>query len=460
MTDGTFTGFFPTAATAARVQSICYTQLQRAHLCVFLRLARPALAAAHAAAVKRGIQGGFWYAAARVAGRLRPQARRAIAGPVDARPSGVSVVIPSRNGKHLLSAQLPGIAREAPAEIMVVDNGSDDGTAGWLRAEWPQVRVEVSATPLSFARAVNRGIAGARYSHVCLLNNDMLIEPGFFQALAGAFCLVPDLFCATAQIRFPEGVRREETGKAVMAQDRPEDFPIRCDEPVPGEDLSYVLYGSGGCSLYDGARLRALGNVDEAYEPAYVEDLDLGYRAWQRGWPTVYVAGAVAEHRHRATTLRYYTDEQLTRILEINYLKFLARAVAGPRVFRRLWRQALDRAPESALRAAAGIALRGGRTAGAEIPEEEFLALTNGAVAVFPGRANAADAPVLVAFAERLEQPPADTLAAHREVVLVRRGAADSFRAALRQTQRKWPKSRVIAAGYQSPSPPPRAPAS
>ena len=202
-------------------------------------------------------------------------------------------------------------------------------------AAWPQVRIEVSRDPpLSFARAVNRGIARARYSHICLLNNDMLLEPGFFGALVGAFERVPDLFCATAQIRFPEGVRREETGKTVMAQSYPDDFPIRCDEPLPGEDLSYVLYGSGGCSLYDAAKLSALGGVDQAYEPAYVEDLDLGYRAWQRGWPSVYVAGAVVEHRHRATTSRYYTQEQLDRILEVNYLKFLVRAVASPKLFR------------------------------------------------------------------------------------------------------------------------------
>ncbi len=98
-----------------------------------------------------------------------------------------------------------------------------------------------------------------------------------------------------------------------------------------------MLYGSGGCSLYDAAKLRALGGMDEAYDPAYVEDLDIGYRAWQRGWPTVYVAGAVVEHRHRATTSRYYTGEQLDEILEINYLRFVARAVASPDVFRRLW---------------------------------------------------------------------------------------------------------------------------
>ena len=83
-----------------------------------------------------------------------------------------------------LCADLEGSA----AEIIVADNGSDDGTAEWLRAEWPgRSRVDLSTQrPLSFARAVNRGIARARFSHVCLLNNDMLIEPGFFRALRRA----------------------------------------------------------------------------------------------------------------------------------------------------------------------------------------------------------------------------------------------------------------------------------
>jgi GT2 family glycosyltransferase len=414
--------------------------------------------------LKPGIQLALWYAAARVAGALRPKWRRPPSGEPRAVETGISVIIPSRNGKSLLEAQLPGIARELEsftAEIIVADNGSDDGTAEWLRAAWPQVHIELSHPPLSFARAVNRGMGRARYSHVCLLNNDMLLEPGFFGALAGAFERVPDLFCATAQIRFPEGVRREETGKTVMAQSHPEDFPIRCDEPLAGEDLSYVLYGSGGCSLYDAARLHALGGVDQAYEPAYVEDLDLGYRAWQRGWPSVYVAGAVVEHRHRATTSRYYTHEQLDEVLEVNYLKFLVRAVASPKLFRRLWCQATRRLRTSGrpalLRTAARTALGGGSPGVPEYSEELILALTSGAVAVFPGQIvsgrpralivspylaaplSAGFDPVLVAFTKRLTTPPPEILAISVEVVLVlEESAPAAFRAALHQTVRKW----------------------
>jgi GT2 family glycosyltransferase/glycosyltransferase involved in cell wall biosynthesis len=439
----------------------------------------------------------LWHLTARLAGRLRFRRARASALPPGSCPAqAISVIIPSRNGKDLLASQLPGIARDLPtkAEIIVVDNGSDDGTCAWLNAHWPQVRIEQSAQPLSFAAAINRGLALAPYARVCLLNNDMLIEPGFFTALEDAFTKVPYLFCATAQIRFPPGIRREETGKAVMAQAHPTDFPVRCDEPLPGEDLTYVLYGSGGCSLYDTEKLRALGGIDETYAPAYVEDLDLGYRAWQRGWPSVYVAGAVVEHRHRATTSRYYTEQELTRILERNYLQFLARAVWDSALFRRLWKQALHRLrlvdDRQSLEAATKIALSNHRPPKVfgHLPEADILALTNGSISVFPGRAATGKPRVLIAspylpfplshggavriynlmrraaaefdqvlvvFTESLEPPAPEILDIAVETVLVRRAgshslpftgrpdvveefASASFRAALIQTVRKW----------------------
>ncbi|MEX2263030.1 MAG: glycosyltransferase [Bryobacteraceae bacterium] len=432
-----------------------------------------------------------------------PETKRSAMAP--SLPAGISVVIPSRNGKELLARLLPGLFRELEdyrSEVIVVDNGSDDGTCAYLQGGWPQAIAEWSVEPLSFAAAVNRGVRRARFSHVFLLNNDMLLEENFFGPLLDAFDRVPDLFCATAQILFPPGVRREETGKAAMTATSPLDFPVTCLTPMEGEDLSYVLYGSGGCSLYSAVKLRALGSLDEAFAPAYVEDLDVGYRAWKRGWPSVFVAPARLEHRHRSTTSRYFSEERLDAILEVNYLRFLARSVESPVLFRRLWKQALARlrnqartgrkAARVALRCAAGIVgwhnvVRRGRCV---FPEQSFLALASGEVAVFPGlqedlksrpvvlaaspyvpfplshggavrmynmmrRAAAGFNQVLVCFVETLETPPRELLEIFREVVLVKRTGSHSraatsrpdvveefdspaFRAALRQTIRKW----------------------
>ncbi len=410
------------------------------------------------------------------------------AAPLD---EGVSIVIPSRDGRELLERMLPPLlAQLGPGEAIVSDNGSADGTAEWLGREYPSVRVVRSAAPLSFARAVNRGIVAAKFTRTLLLNNDMLVQPGFLTALDSAFRRVPELFCATAQIFFPPGMRREETGKAVWRRDSPRDFPVRCDDPVPGEDLTWVLYGSGGCSLFDTEKLRLLGGVSEVFDPAYVEDLDLGYRAWKRGWPSVFCAEARVEHRHRATTSRYYTPQQLDAFVERNYLRFLVHAVGSQALFQRLWTEAIRRLQLNGalepLRHVPRIGARPPAATGA-LSESEILALGGGDVAIFPGRNTCAKivaiaspylpfplshggavriynlmkhvaaerGQVLMAFCDELATPPRELLELCREVVLVRRRGShyrrdtarpdmveefdsEPFRACLRQTVQRW----------------------
>ena len=351
------------------------------------------------------------------------------------------MVIPSRNGRELLEQCLPGI--QDADEIIVVDNGSDDGTAEYLGQSWPKVAVEQSPQPLAFSVAVNRGIRRARFSHVCVLNNDMRVEDGFFQALLRPFESVPDLFCSTAQIFFPEGRRREETGKTVMnAAPGVTEFPVRCDIPLEGEDDSYVLYGSGGCSVYDAAKLEALGGFDEVYQPAYVEDLDLGVRGWLRGWPSVYCAGARVLHEHRATTSKYFSQEDLDRALEINYVQFLARAVGDPETFSRLWQhnvlrlKALEK--EAALSAAAHQPVTP-----APAGDMRFLDLVNGEVAVFPGRAASGKPAVLVA--SPYVPFPLSHGAAVRIYNLMRRGAADFDQVLVAFTEESAPVPRELS---------------
>ncbi len=350
------------------------------------------------------------------AARIRPWFSRdpSLPEPWPARDllSGVSVVIPSRNGRELLESCLPLVG--GADEIVVVDNGSDDGTADFLRRRYPRVVVEQSPQPLSFADAVNRGLQRARFSHVCLLNNDMLVEPGFLANLRKAFDEVPGLFAASAQIFFPEGQRREETGKTVWDGARAAvDFPVRCEIPLDGEDLSYVLYGSGGCTLYDAAKLAMMGGFDPVYETAYVEDLDIGMRAWKRGWPSVFCAQARVLHRHRATTSRYFTPEQLDAILEANFVRFLAR-------FGCAWRENLRRLRAKgkigALRIAASTPLANARGS-------EALALVSGDVAAFPGKPSSGRTRVLIA--SPYLPFPLSHGAAVRMYNLMRRAAAD-----------------------------------
>ena len=326
--------------------------------------------------------------------------------------AGVTVVIPSRQGRKLLEALLPQIRAQATPggvrRVIVVDNGSDDRTS-----ELADGFIEVLSErlPLSFADAVNIGIRATRTTHVCLLNNDMVIEDSFFAALNHAFRQFPNLFCATAQIFFPEGKRREETGKAAWKFTSPRDFPIRCLPPADGENYTPVLYGSGGCSLYDTRKLLELGCLKRAFRPAYVEDLDIGWRGWQQGWPTVFVADARVIHHHRSTTGRFLAASAIELAIEHNYLRWILSSVATPAVFNRLWGHAVLRAnllaavPEPApiamytLRFAAFDKpyFNWDRPAKPKMPEDEILALGCGDIACFPGLAEQTKPRVLIA---------------------------------------------------------------
>lgn len=440
---------------------------------------------------------------AQAKGLAASRTRQSQPGPVmnrdrKAASPGITIVIPTRDGLELLREMLPPLLPQLRhGEIIVIDNGSTDNTAAWLAREHPQIRVISHARPLSFARAVNLGIRQAKYARTLLLNNDMLAEPGFIDALDDAFSLVPDLFCATAQIFFPAGIRREETGKTVWRTERELDFPVRCDGPLPGEDLTWVLYGSGGCSLFDTAKLMALGGVSELYDPAYVEDLDFGYRAWKCGWPSVYCAHARVEHRHRSTTSRFYTARQIDFFVERNYLRFVASAVADRELFERLWLQAIRRLQlqaaqgrEAALDTLRAVPAIGPTVAPAtgHLSEAQILALSNGDIALFPGaqpsvgktvliaspylpfplshggavriynlmkRASQTEDLILVAFTDELATPPAELLAICRQIVLVRRHGTHykratarpdmveefdsaAFRACLKQAVHQW----------------------
>ena len=87
----------------------------------------------------------------------------------------------------------------------------------------------------------------------------MLLEPGFFAALERAFQQFPICSVPPRRSSFLPASAAKRPARLSWRSPRPTDFPVRCDEPIPGEDRSYVLYGSGGCSLYDTAKLRALG---------------------------------------------------------------------------------------------------------------------------------------------------------------------------------------------------------
>lgn len=126
-----------------------------------------------------------------------------------------------------------------------------------------------------------------------MLNNDMQIEPGFFQPLYERLESDPRIFAVSAKavqtgtgaLNLGRRVRRIENNTIIGIGDE-------LDDP----DAGHTLFATGGASLFRRSEMITLGCFDEMYAPFYTEDTDLGYRAWKRGWLILYEPRSLAHH--------------------------------------------------------------------------------------------------------------------------------------------------------------------
>jgi len=282
---------------------------------ILLALIAPALALAAATAL--AVTDLLWRLAAR-----RPAISHA-----DSVPSrrAASAVIPSWNGRQLLEKHLPSVIQALSAnpenEIIVVENGSTDGSADWLRRNFPQVRLVEPGRNLGFGAGANAGVRAARNDIVVLLNNDMQVDRGFLAPLLEGF-QDEKVFAVSCQIFFSDQTRRrEETG---LTEGWWENGALRvrhrADDNIT--DLFPCFYGGGGSCAFDRRKFLELGGFDELFAPFYLEDADLGYRAWKRGWKVLYQPRSRVWHEHRGTIGRRFRPAEIDAVLKRNFLLF------------------------------------------------------------------------------------------------------------------------------------------
>jgi GT2 family glycosyltransferase len=234
-------------------------------------------------------------------------------------PRRVSVAILSWNGRHHLEVCLAALAaQDDPGvdwEIVVLDNGSTDGSAAWLRERYAaaaaapatergRVRWIESPVNLGFCAGNNRLVAAVSGDAVAFLNNDTRPERGWLAALVGALAAAPaDVAAVSGKIVDWQG-ENLDFGRGVMTFDGHAfqlDFrrPLASARvPARGEEL---LFACGGNMLIRRQSFLAAGGFDESYF-AYLEDVDLGWRLWSGGERVTFVPDAVIHHRSSATS--------------------------------------------------------------------------------------------------------------------------------------------------------------
>jgi GT2 family glycosyltransferase len=218
----------------------------------------------------------------------------------------VAVVVPTWNGRELLGTLMPSLAaqRFTDFEVVVVDNGSSDGSRELIAQSWPDVRLIALAQNIGFAAAVNRGIASTRSQYVALVNNDIELDPDWLGALVAALDADPRAASAACKLlsfhdrAVLDGAGDELTWSGVA---RRRGFGER--DTGQYETGGYVFSACAGAALYRRSAFERVGLFDEDFF-AYFEDVDWGFRAQLAGYRCRYVPTAVAYHMAAATTDR------------------------------------------------------------------------------------------------------------------------------------------------------------
>lgn len=208
-----------------------------------------------------------------------------------------TVVIPNYNGIDFLRDCLDSLSKCSPAdfETIVVDNGSSDGSIDMLKADYPSVKLIAFDTNTGFAKAVNAGIEAAGTEYVILLNNDTVVDPAFVSELEKAMDSSVRVFSASAKMidmHHPDIL--DGTGDYYCALGWA--YAYGKGKNVAALDSERRIFSAcGGAAIYRRKELVEIGCFDENHF-AYLEDIDVGYRAKINGYRNIYAPKALVYH--------------------------------------------------------------------------------------------------------------------------------------------------------------------
>lgn len=214
----------------------------------------------------------------------------------------LTVIIPTWNRQELLVRCLQALRRQtAPLLVLVVDDGSSDGTAARVRNDFPYVRLFKLPENVGFAAAVNRGLELVRTPYVALLNNDTEPEPGWAEAGLRALRNSPPeyAFFACRMLQYFQRDLLDGAGDIYTRTGLPlkRGFGLPATHHTRSDE---VLGASAGAAFYRMDMLRQIGFLDEDYY-MYLEDVEISLRARMFGYRCRYLADAVVYHQEAAS---------------------------------------------------------------------------------------------------------------------------------------------------------------
>ena len=238
------------------------------------------------------------------------------------RGGGVSVLVINWNTRELLepclSSVLSGDAADLVEEVVVVDNGSTDGSVDELEARWPQVKVVRNTDNLGYTKASNQGLAHCHGDYVLLLNTDAWLTPGALPRMVERMASDPRCAVIGPRLEYGDGRwQRWTAGRApglgsaaayLLFLDRTKRFALR--SIYLGADVDRPLqcdWVSSACMLVRRSAFTEIGGMDETYF-CYMDDVDVCQRMRDLGWTVWYDPTARAVHLMGGATTKERTS--------------------------------------------------------------------------------------------------------------------------------------------------------
>jgi N-acetylglucosaminyl-diphospho-decaprenol L-rhamnosyltransferase len=259
--------------------------------------------------------------------------------------TGTAVVIVNYESGPALVSCVEGWRAEHPGQLVVVDNGSTDGSVRQLGSRLPGVEVLVTGRNLGYGAAANRGVAATSAPLVLVCNPDLEVRPGALASLERALAGDAGRALVGPLIRTPQGARYpsarrfpsmvDAAGHALLGIFAPDNRFTRSYQQtgLDGTDGPTVAvdWVSGACFLVRRSAFEQVGGFDEAYF-MYAEDVDLCWRLGRKGWSVGYATGAEVVHVQGVSTDR--TPYRMIAEHHRSLLRFAVRSTDG-------WRRAL-----------------------------------------------------------------------------------------------------------------------
>lgn len=221
-----------------------------------------------------------------------------------------TVVIPNWNGKEYLEPCLNSLLAQEGGEpcIIVVDNGSSDGSVSFIEEKYPSVRVIAFPENMGFCKAVNAGIRAAETEYVLLLNNDTKADSCLVRQLEKRIGQSEKIFSVAAKMvsmHNPDIVDDAGDYYCALGWAYAEGKGKR-DSAVYNKPKK-IFAACAGAAIYRKKIFEKVGLFDENHF-AYLEDIDIGYRARIYGYENLFEPTALVYHAGSATSGSKYNE--------------------------------------------------------------------------------------------------------------------------------------------------------